>query len=116
VLLENEHVADAGVVGIKLYFFLLSPFHTITNISHSGEEELPRAYVVIQAASKDKVSPEDIEHWIKSQVAKYKYLVGGVVFVREVPKLASGKIQRRVLREWAKKDAELMQRRPQSRL
>ncbi|KFX98047.1 hypothetical protein O988_04568 [Pseudogymnoascus sp. VKM F-3808] len=99
VLLENEHIADAGVVGIKF-----------------GEEELPRAYVVLQAASKDKVSPEDIEDWIKSQVAKYKYLVGGVVFVQEVPKLASGKIQRRVLREWAKKDAELMQRRSQSRL
>ncbi|KFZ08896.1 hypothetical protein V502_09073 [Pseudogymnoascus sp. VKM F-4520 (FW-2644)] len=99
VLLENEHVADAGVVGIKF-----------------GEEELPRAYVAIQEASKGKVSPQDIEHWIKSRVAKYKYLVGGVVFIQQVPKLASGKIQRRVLREWAKKDGELMQRRIQSRL
>ncbi|OBT82239.1 hypothetical protein VE02_09067 [Pseudogymnoascus sp. 03VT05] len=99
VLLENEHIADAGVVGIKF-----------------AEEELPRAYVAIQEASKGKVAPQDIEHWIKSRVAKYKYLVGGVVFVQQVPKLESGKIQRRVLREWAKKDAELMQRRVQSRL
>ncbi|KFY75883.1 hypothetical protein V498_09855 [Pseudogymnoascus sp. VKM F-4517 (FW-2822)] len=99
VLLENEHIADAGVVGIKC-----------------DEEELPRAYVAIQEASKGKVTPQDIEHWIKARVAKYKYLVGGVVFVQQVPKLASGKIQRRVLREWAKKDGELMQRRIQSRL
>ncbi|KFY17770.1 hypothetical protein V491_04936 [Pseudogymnoascus sp. VKM F-3775] len=99
VLLENEHIADAAVVGIKF-----------------GEEELPRAYVAIQEASKGQITPQDIEHWIKSQVSKYKYLTGGVVFVRQVPKLESGKIQRRVLREWAKKDGELMQRRVQSRL
>ncbi|KFY37849.1 hypothetical protein V494_04618 [Pseudogymnoascus sp. VKM F-4513 (FW-928)] len=99
VLLENEHIADAGVVGVKY-----------------DEEELPRAYVAIQESSKGKITPHDIEHWIKSRVAKYKYLVGGVVFVQQVPKLESGKIQRRVLREWAKMDGELMQRRVQSRL
>ncbi|KFY17772.1 hypothetical protein V492_00393 [Pseudogymnoascus sp. VKM F-4246] len=99
VLLENEHIADAGVVGVKY-----------------DEEELPRAYVAIQETSKGKITPHDIEHWIKSRVAKYKYLVGGVVFVQQVPKSESGKIQRGILREWAKRDGELMQRRVQSRL
>lgn len=46
----------------------------------------------------------EIEGWIKSKVAKHKYLTGGVVFVDEVPKSAAGKIQRKVLREWAKGD------------
>ncbi|KFY21543.1 hypothetical protein V493_07320 [Pseudogymnoascus sp. VKM F-4281 (FW-2241)] len=99
VLLENEHIADAGVIGVTF-----------------GEEEQPRAYVVIQEGSNGRVTPQDIEHWIKSRVAKYKYLVGGVMFVQQIPKLESGKIQRRVLGEWAKKDGELMQRLVQSRL
>ena len=45
----------------------------------------------------------EIQEWIKSKVAKHKYLTGGVVFVDEVPKSAAGKIQRKVLREWAKR-------------
>ena len=42
-------------------------------------------------------------------MAKHKHLVGGVTFIDEVPKLASGKIQRKVMREWAKRDAQMMQ-------
>lgn len=41
-------------------------------------------------------------------MGEYKWLAGGVVRVDEVPKLASGKIQRRVVREWAKRDAQEM--------
>jgi acyl-coenzyme A synthetase/AMP-(fatty) acid ligase len=52
-----------------------------------------------------KVSEKDIQEWIKPRVAKHKWLTGGVVFIPEVPKLASGKIQRKVMREWAKRDA-----------
>lgn len=39
------------------------------------------------------------------RVAKHKQLTGGVVFIDEIPKSPSGKIQRKELREWAKKDA-----------
>lgn len=39
------------------------------------------------------------------RVAKHKQLSGGVVFINEVPKSPSGKIQRKELREWAKKDS-----------
>lgn len=46
-----------------------------------------------------------IIQWLDTQVAKHKRLRGGVSFVQEVPKLASGKIQRKVLREWAQADA-----------
>lgn len=98
VLLEHEHIADAAVVGINLH-----------------DEEWPRAYVAIQDSAKGKVKPEDIQEWIKSRVAKHKYLAGGVTFVDEVPKLASGKIQRKVMREWAKRDAEILQKEIKSR-
>ncbi|ROT36328.1 4-coumarate-CoA ligase [Sodiomyces alkalinus F11] len=92
VLLENEHVADAAAVGITV----------------NGDER-PRAYVAIQEASKGKVTPEDIQEWIKPRVAKHKWLTGGVVFVDEVPKLASGKIQRKTMRDWAKRDAAVLE-------
>ncbi|KAH7317917.1 hypothetical protein BKA65DRAFT_356516, partial [Rhexocercosporidium sp. MPI-PUGE-AT-0058] len=91
-LLEHEHIADVAVIGINLH-----------------EEESPRAYVTIQDLAKGKVKPEDIQEWIKSRVAKHRYLVGGVIFVDEVPKLASGKIQRKVMREWAIRDSENLQ-------
>lgn len=77
---------------------------------HSNSEEFPRAYVVINESSKGKVSPRDIQEWMKPRVAKHKLLTGGVVFVDEVPKLASGKIQRKTMREWAKKDAAELQK------
>ncbi|KAH8655202.1 4-coumarate-CoA ligase [Xylariales sp. PMI_506] len=99
VLLENEHIADAAAVGITI-----------------KGEEFPRAYVVIHETSKGKVNPKDIQEWIKSRVAKHKFLTGGVVFIDEVPKLASGKIQRKTMREWAKKDAAEIEKTPKARL
>lgn len=69
---------------------------------------------MIHESSQGKVTPRDIQEWIKARVAKHKYLNGGVVFVEEVPKLASGKIQRKVMREWAKRDAAEIERRVES--
>ena len=88
-LLEHDDVADSAVVGVTL-----------------GEEELPRAYVVLKDSAKRQVTPEEIQAWIEGRVAKHKRLQGGVVLVDTVPKLASGKIHRKVMREWAKRDAE----------
>lgn len=98
VLLEHEHIADAAVVGITLH-----------------NEEWPRAYVAIQDAAKGKVTPGEIQEWIKSRVAKHKWLVGGVTFVDEIPKLASGKIQRKVMREWSNADAKILEKKVKSR-
>ena len=99
VLLENECVADAAVVGIAL-----------------GDEEWPRAYVALQDEYKGKTTAEEIQSWVKGRVAKHKALVGGVTFVEEVPKLASGKIQRKIMREWAKRDAKGMQGKGRAKL
>lgn len=59
----------------------------------------------MQDTSEGKVTPRDIQTWLAERVAKHKRLVGGVIFINEVPKLASGKIQRKTMREWAKRDA-----------
>lgn len=92
VLIENKDVADAAVVGITLH-----------------NEEWPRAYVVLQEHARGKAKPEDIQSWITSRVAKHKWLVGGVSFVDEVPRLQSGKIQRKTVKDWAKNDAKMLE-------
>jgi 4-coumarate--CoA ligase len=99
VLLEHEAVADAAVVGVTLH-----------------HEEWPRAYVVRQEGRLGSLTEQDIQGWIKTRVAKHKWLAGGVAFVDEVPKSASGKILRKIMREWAKKDVPLLEKRVQARL
>jgi 4-coumarate--CoA ligase len=98
-LLEHPSVADAAVVGITLH-----------------NEEWPRAYVVLKEDLQGRVTERDIQSWIKPRVAKHKWLAGGVVFVDEVPKSASGKILRKVMREWAKKDVPQVEKRVKARL
>ena len=82
-------------------------------VENREEQEWPRGYVVIQEASKGKVTPDDIRTWLAERVAKHKRLAGGLVFVDEVPKLASGKIQRKIMRQWAKRDALEVERQKQ---
>ncbi|KAG8532271.1 uncharacterized protein KY384_003912 [Bacidia gigantensis] len=90
ILLTHPSIADAAVVGLSADF--------------SGQEKV-RAYVTIKPQAKGQIREGDIVSWTDSKVAAYKRLTGGVVFVVEVPKSASGKILRKVLREWAKRDA-----------
>ncbi|KAJ9635603.1 hypothetical protein H2204_005777 [Knufia peltigerae] len=89
VLLEHPDVTDAAVVGMMIH-----------------DEESPRAYVVLSERSKGKIKAADIQDFVAGKVAKHKQLSGGVQFIDEVPKLASGKIVRKVLKEWAKRDAK----------
>ncbi|KAL1625669.1 hypothetical protein SLS54_003141 [Diplodia seriata] len=100
VLLEHEAVADAAVVGVQI-----------------GHEELPRAYIVLKEHTKGgHVSETDIASWTASRVAKHKQLLGGIMFIKEVPKSPSGKIQRKIMREWAKRDAEILERSVKAKL
>jgi len=87
----------------------------LTELNRDGQE-WPRAYVVIQESARGRIKPEDIQEWIKPLVSKHKWLVGGVVFIDEVPKLASGKIQRKTMRDWAKRDALELNNKPRARL
>jgi len=67
--------------------------------------EVPRAYVVPKKGVKgDKETEKRIVDWLATKVASHKRLRGGVKFVDEVPKSASGKILRRVLKEKAKSE------------
>ena len=97
VLLEHPEVADAAAVGITV-----------------RDEEYPRAYVVLQQGA--KATEKDVQDFVASKVAKHKRLVGGVSFIDEVPKLASGKIVRKQMKEWAKRDTKEVEGKMSARL
>ncbi|KAL2799430.1 hypothetical protein BJX66DRAFT_352770 [Aspergillus keveii] len=84
-LLTHQSVVDAGVVGVVV-----------------DGNKVPRAYIVKRPDS--DVTANDIANWIKGQVANYKWLKGGVVFVESIPRNPTGKILRRILRERAKRE------------
>ncbi|KAI1500125.1 hypothetical protein F5X99DRAFT_410446 [Biscogniauxia marginata] len=96
LLLGHPDVADACVI----------PAH-----DHERETEVPRAYVVLRrdpppptrAADLEKKAGE-IAAWLDGRVTAHKRLRGGVRFVDQVPKNASGKLLRRVLRDQARRE------------
>lgn len=55
-------------------------------------------------ADKNQVSAEEIAKWVEGQVASYKKLRGGVIFIDAIPKSPSGKILRKDLRALVKRE------------
>ncbi|KAL2758880.1 hypothetical protein ACRALDRAFT_2099745 [Sodiomyces alcalophilus JCM 7366] len=87
LLITHPKIADSAVIGVE---------------SEDGTE-LPRAYVV---ADPTQVSAREIQDWVAGQVASYKRLRGGVVFIKAIPKSPAGKILRRELRDLVKKERQ----------
>lgn len=83
LLLEQSGVADAAVIPIP----------------HDTKGEVPKAFVVRAGdAAGEALTEESVAAALATRVAEYKAL-GAVEFVDAIPKSASGKILRRVLRE-----------------
>jgi acyl-CoA synthetase (AMP-forming)/AMP-acid ligase II len=80
ILRSHPAIADAAVIGIP----------------DRSSGELPRAYVV---AKDSNLSEKDVKDFVSERVAEYKRLEGGVEFVQQVPKNATGKILRKELKE-----------------
>ncbi|GES57963.1 acetyl-CoA synthetase-like protein [Aspergillus terreus] len=96
ILVDNEAIDDVAVIGVE---------------SRAHGTEVPLAYVVRSAKSKASgVSAEqeaaNIIQWLDGKVAYHKKLRGGVRFVDAIPKSASGKILRRLLKKQAKEEEE----------
>lgn len=80
VLREHPSVNDAAVIGVP----------------HSTQGEAPKAFIVIK---KDKkCDTKDIADFVNEKVAPYKRITD-INFVDSIPKSASGKILRRLLKE-----------------
>lgn len=91
LLLTHEWINDAAVIQ--------KPDH-----EHG---ELPRAYVVLKDPEKQSEETKTLLYqWVKERVAPYKRLDGGIVFTDTIPKSASGKILRRLLRDSLKQELE----------
>jgi len=82
ILCTNPAVSDAAVIGIS-----------------QNDTEVPRAYIVLAPGWKDRVSAADLITYVNAEVAEYKQLRGGVVFIDALPKSAAGKLLRQKLRE-----------------
>ncbi|KAI0482265.1 hypothetical protein GGR56DRAFT_619232 [Xylariaceae sp. FL0804] len=88
ILLGHPDIADACVVSAH---------------DRQRETEVPRAYLVLRPGlAPDAARAAAVVAWLDGRVAGHKRLRGGVRFVDEIPKNASGKLLRRVLRERAK--------------
>ncbi len=79
VLVSHPGIADAGVIGVH----------------DAAGEEVPMACVVAAAGDLD---PDEVMAYVAARVAPYKK-VRRVAVVEEIPKSASGKILRRMLRD-----------------
>ncbi|KFY04165.1 hypothetical protein V491_09446 [Pseudogymnoascus sp. VKM F-3775] len=61
--------------------------------------EVPLGYVVpMPGTTTDEATAMEIVDWLATQVVKTKQLRGGIVWIDDIPKSASGKILRRVLK------------------
>jgi 4-coumarate--CoA ligase len=84
ILSSHPKVADAGVIGVY---------------SDNHATELPRGYVVLSpGVLGDEKMKDELTSWLAGQVANHKRLRGGIIFVDAIPRSASGKILRRVLK------------------
>ena len=89
-MLAHPKIADVAVIGVY---------------DDSQATEVPRAYVRVKDdVSSDEKTAKEIQDWTAANVANHKRLRGGVRFVPEIPKSATGKILRRVLKEVAAKE------------
>jgi 4-coumarate--CoA ligase len=87
LLLGHPKVEDCGVVGIL--------------DDYAGE--LPKAFVVLKPGVAESTDTgKDIVDFVKNKKVRYKW-VKEVEFVKEIPKSASGKILRKILREMERK-------------
>ncbi|KAF8850680.1 acetyl-CoA synthetase-like protein [Acephala macrosclerotiorum] len=85
ILASHEMIADVAVIGVE---------------DKERATEVPLACVVLREEVKEDEGLErEIVSWLGERVAGHKRLRGGVVWIEEVPKSASGKILRRVLKE-----------------
>ncbi|KAL4863556.1 hypothetical protein BDV12DRAFT_206396 [Aspergillus spectabilis] len=80
ILLKHPGIEDAAVTGVT---------------SKDGSTEVPRAFVVrSKTLSGTRLTSKEVYLFCRRQLASYKALDGGIIFIEEIPRTASGKIQR----------------------
>lgn len=102
---EMIKVKGIGIAPAELEDILLSHVD-IVDVAVVGKPddyagEVPKAFVVRKDGA--KITARDIQGFVRKRKTRAKWLAGGVEFVDEIPKSASGKILRRKLRDRERK-------------
>lgn len=85
MLVQHPDVLEAAVVAVS--------------DSHWGER--PKAYITVIEGH--KMNGEDLIQWAKNESSISKFMVPREVeIVSELPKTSTGKVQKKILRDWAK--------------
>lgn len=92
VLLTHPAILDAAVIGVQ--------------IPSDPDAEHPRAYVVTRPGA-GAVTEESIREFCATRLAKYKELTGGVRFIEAIPRNATSKALKRILRDMATAESKL---------
>ncbi|KAI1619265.1 hypothetical protein EDD37DRAFT_676002 [Exophiala viscosa] len=101
LLLGHPLVADAAVVGIP--------------DDYAGE--VPKAFIVlVDLSAKGSTTKQILYDFVKRKRSKSKWLTGGIEFLDTIPKSASGKILRRVLKDQEGNKFQQSKRRRASKL
>ncbi|KAJ2909422.1 hypothetical protein GGI21_001896 [Coemansia aciculifera] len=84
LLVEHPAVVDAAVIPIY---------------DEARASEIPKAFVVVRPGADMQNVGSQIREWLDARVVNYKRLRGGVELIDAIPKSATGKILRRVLKD-----------------
>lgn len=104
---KGFQVAPAELEGLLISHPKINDVAVIGIYNKEQATEIPRAYIVPRPGVEgNKATADDVIAWLQAKVANHKRLRGGVRFVDEVPKSASGKILRRVLKIRAQEEEE----------
>ncbi len=90
VLHTHPKIFDVGIVGVP----------------DKKWGEVGKAFIVLKPA--ETMGSDEVFQFLKGKVAKYK-IPKYIVFIEELPKTASGKIQKFVLKEWNKPESTKFQ-------
>ena len=102
---KGSQVAPAELEGILASHELINDVAVIGVRDESQETEVPLAFVVPkEGVERSEKNGRAIVDWLTERVARHKRLRGGVRWIDEVPKSASGKILRRVLKDLLAKE------------
>ncbi|RYC58699.1 hypothetical protein CHU98_g7509 [Xylaria longipes] len=92
MLVQHPDVLEAGVIGVP----------------DEQWGERVKAYLTVKAQNGSTLTPEAVINWAKNQSAISRFMIPREVeIVDELPKTSTGKIQKNVLREWAKKGKKM---------
>lgn len=103
---KGFQVAPAELEGLLTSHPLIDDAAVIGLYDPSQATEVPRAYIVRRRAVSGQrtTSERELAEWLAARVAPHKRLRGGIRFIDAVPKSASGKILRRLLKVQAEEE------------